>query len=1118
MKRKISIIIAVTMVLVSISSVVQISSVFADASKTYDDVTMQADAAPIILDVSDEIKNSNYVVATMNIKSYGHRKPNTCIATGIGIATKGRTINDMYGFYMAFDHTSYEYLVSDNAGNSAGYDWQNWYHYAHYSNHATPENMKGIFEKNGLNIKLVRLDQTVFLLAEYKNIWHQIGYIVLPENTKTEINFFNLKNKTHYSDIEIETGKTSVVKALGNLTIDVNSEYSQFQYMLGDSDWSVDMKIKNKTPNKNNMGDIARLTSLSGKANDPWKEYLTIEYQADVYRTIHYAQRPMYDQIFWDTVNTLPDTFISALSNEGLYARFVRNGNRLYILLSVDGKNYTVAESVKSSNLSPDPQMISIDLNDRYLYENIYINIGEQAIVDSLLTNISIANRSEPVTLDISDEIQNSEYIVASMNIRGEKSNVSGGQGVGLGIASKGNAISDVYGFDIMVGLDWLPHYIADNSSLSTAHDPTNWYYFTHGDLHPTQDKIDAIFTEDGLNVKLVRLGRTVFLLGEYDGDWNQLSYIVLPKEQKTSLNFFSMGVRSINYRNIKLEIGKEKAESNLNGLTIVPDETFSGNGWAYNMFQYDVSDFDWKVDVKITDKTPLTDETGTIARIVSATGNPNDLLHRCVTLEYQAGVYRVVQYSQTPGWTWGENFTLENDYVNALKSDGLYIRYIRNKSDLYLMLSKDGVTYNIVKVFDNVFTGDRGLITFEIHPQYKYEKFSLTSGESNTISTLVKNVQLKTLPHRTEYIEEEKFDPTGLTVEVSYIGGIKPNYIANYNECSYSDNELTLGTNKVLGYYLNFKFEIEISVKEKTIERVELIEKPKKILYRLNETLNVSGGRVKLSYDNGKSEEVEITKNMCSGYEKKKSGWQKVLVSYTKNGTTKSDYYEILLTNSDVVNISFKEKPSIIEFNMNGSFCVDGIISLNFADGNYFEMDITKEICSNYNLEVAGMQEVIVAVRNKSISYVIKVNEKSAFSIELISMPTKTMYRLGEKLDMSGAIISVTYNDMSHAEVLVRPEFVYGFNNSRIGRDDLTISYGGQLIEFPIDMKANAYSDSNNQNGNLPQKSDNDIGKSSRKSPLTGDRAMVAESFLALLTSCFVLIVTIVLKRKQKV
>ena len=78
---------------------------------------------------------------------------------------------------------------------------------------------------------------------------------------------------------------------------------------------------------------------------------------------------------------------------------------------------------------------------------------------------------------------------------------------------------------------------------------------------------------------------------------------------------------------------------------------------------------------------------------------------------------------------------------------------------------------------------------------------------------------------------------------------------------------------------------------------------------------------------------------------------------------------------------------------------------------------------------------------------------KKAIEKVEVKNIPTKTVYRIGEKLNLDGLVILVKYNDGSTA--LISDEFETGsFDSSTPGRKTVTVSYEGFSTSFTVTVE----------------------------------------------------------------
>ena len=87
----------------------------------------------------------------------------------------------------------------------------------------------------------------------------------------------------------------------------------------------------------------------------------------------------------------------------------------------------------------------------------------------------------------------------------------------------------------------------------------------------------------------------------------------------------------------------------------------------------------------------------------------------------------------------------------------------------------------------------------------------------------------------------------------------------------------------------------------------------------------------------------------------------------------------------------------------------------------------------------------------------------KNVESIRLKNPLSKLKYRIGENLDISGAKLLVTYSDTSSVEIDLTLDMISNFDNTKVGEQELTISYLGKETTFKIEIMESQKGDINN-------------------------------------------------------
>lgn len=74
--------------------------------------------------------------------------------------------------------------------------------------------------------------------------------------------------------------------------------------------------------------------------------------------------------------------------------------------------------------------------------------------------------------------------------------------------------------------------------------------------------------------------------------------------------------------------------------------------------------------------------------------------------------------------------------------------------------------------------------------------------------------------------------------------------------------------------------------------------------------------------------------------------------------------------------------------------------------------------------------------------------------SIQLKTAPAKLTYSQGESLRLNGAALELSYEDGINTTIPLEKDMLSGYNMNRIGRQTVTVSYGGEETSFDIEVK----------------------------------------------------------------
>ncbi len=75
--------------------------------------------------------------------------------------------------------------------------------------------------------------------------------------------------------------------------------------------------------------------------------------------------------------------------------------------------------------------------------------------------------------------------------------------------------------------------------------------------------------------------------------------------------------------------------------------------------------------------------------------------------------------------------------------------------------------------------------------------------------------------------------------------------------------------------------------------------------------------------------------------------------------------------------------------------------------------------------------------------------------SAAVTALPSKTVYQAGESLDLTGAVLTVTYADSTTQDFEITADMVSGFDSNKGGKQTLTVTYCGATAAFDVTVIA---------------------------------------------------------------
>ena len=318
-------------------------------------------------------------------------------------------------------------------------------------------------------------------------------------------------------------------------------------------------------------------------------------------------------------------------------------------------------------------------------------------------------------------------------------------------------------------------------------------------------------------------------------------------------------------------------------------------------------------------------------------------------------------------------------------------------------------------------------------------------------VKDYVKGIVL-TPPAKTKYEYGESLDLTGGNIQKIMASGTATTPIA------LTDSQVKLSTfnpNKEGAQTINVAYEGFTEkfgvIVEDNLQSIKIKTEPTKTKYKYGEALNITGGQISAIKSSGKAENIDITTSMVSGYNPNKLGKQTITITYKGKTTQYSveveDYIkDIKLTNPNKLIYKVNEKMDL----------TGGKVTPVMASGiasPAIPMTNTDVTITGFDTTTVGAKIVKVSYKGISKTFGITVEDRYS-EMKIKTLPTKTEYKYGESLDLTGGTIEITKDSGTKETINITKDMISGYNSKKLGSQILTVTYQGLTQQFVVKVE----------------------------------------------------------------
>jgi len=449
-------------------------------------------------------------------------------------------------------------------------------------------------------------------------------------------------------------------------------------------------------------------------------------------------------------------------------------------------------------------------------------------------------------------------------------------------------------------------------------------------------------------------------------------------------------------------------------------------------------------VITKVMASTPDEPITINVTNDMISGYNPNKLGIQDVTITYTDGK----TYTQTFKVTVNEKvksislkdtgFKKDYKYGENLDLDNLsiVIQYISGKTE------EVPVTSGMVTGYEPKTLGNQALTI-------KYDDFEVKTSVS--VKDYIKDIKL-TPPDKKEYKINENLSLAGGSITEVMASGATGNVISLTQNMVSGFDSTTPGTKTITVKYKEITKQFQVAVVN-NVNHIEVIP-PTKTEYKYGENLNLAGSSIKVVMEDGTTQNVNITKDMVSGYNKTKPGQQMITVKYTdEKGNEFTGYFSVTVGEDYIKELKFNA-PTKRQYRIGDSIdLTGGYIAEVYASGKLGnKYELTNSMISGFDSTTPGTKTIKVKFEDNTYTYTVNVQDRT-LGISIKDLPNKTVYKKGESLDLTGATLNVI-KDSGVTVKNITNDMVSGFDKNKEGYQVITVSYEGFKVTFGVTVQ----------------------------------------------------------------
>lgn len=342
-------------------------------------------------------------------------------------------------------------------------------------------------------------------------------------------------------------------------------------------------------------------------------------------------------------------------------------------------------------------------------------------------------------------------------------------------------------------------------------------------------------------------------------------------------------------------------------------------------------------------------------------------------------------------------------------------------------------------------------IITFMV---FVFSLLLLSACVVNKPQPVVSSIEIVSNPTKTTYLFGEELDLSGGKIKVNFSDETSEDVSMTDRNVSVDyDNSIAVETDVTVSYK-DKTATFKVVFQNIAVEKIEISNQITKTQYYVGEIINLSGGTLKVTYNNKNTNEFLLTDSRISisDFDNTTAGDKTVTITFNDKTTT----FTVKYISLEISSISVKTPITKTTYTIGEDLDITGgEISVKYTNNSTETISLKDDrvTISSFDKTSIGNKMITINYTGKTTTFTVTYTKKAISSISLKSSITKATYFVGDSINLAGGKITVKYVDNSQEDIDISAEgvTVTNFNSSTIGNKTITVTYGSKSCIFTV-------------------------------------------------------------------